>query len=112
MLDLADAPAGPTGATSLALVLHELATNAVKYGSLSVSGGKLTIASRIADGTLTLIWIERDGPAIAGPPSHKGFGESLARMSARGQLGGDIAYVWNSEGVEITLNASLSRLAV
>jgi PAS domain S-box-containing protein len=112
VLDLADAPAGPTGATSLALVLHELATNAVKYGSLSVSGGKLTIASRIADGTLTLIWIERDGPAIAGPPSHKGFGGSLARMSARGQLGGDIAYVWNSEGVEIILNASLSRLAV
>ena len=53
-LDLIDASAGPTGATGLALVLHELATNAVKYGSLSVSGGRIAIASRIADDTLTV----------------------------------------------------------
>ena len=112
VLDLTDATAGPTGATGLALVLHEVATNAVKYGSLSVSGGQIAIASRIDDDVLTLTWIERGGPTIAGPPQHKGFGESLARMSARGQLGGDIAYVWNPEGVEITLRASLSRLAV
>ena len=112
LLDLTDATAGPTGATGLALVLHELATNAVKYGSLSVSSGQISIASRVEDDVLTLTWVERGGPAITGPPQHKGFGESLARMSARGQLGGSIAYAWNPEGVEITLRASLSRLAV
>ncbi len=112
VLDLADATAGPTGATGLALVLHEVATNAVKYGALSVSGGSISIASRIADGVLTLTWVERGGPVIAGAPQHKGFGESLARMSARGQLGSDITYLWNPEGVEITLSASLSRVAV
>ena len=111
-LDIADAAAGPTGATGLALVLHELATNAVKYGSLSVAGGRLTVASQVVDDTLTLTWVERGGPVINGPPQHKGFGESLARMSVRGQLGGDIAYVWHPEGVEITLRASLPRLAV
>ena len=73
-------------------MLHELATNAVKYGSLSVSGGRIAIASRIADDTLTVTWIERGGPVINGLPQHKGFGETLARMSARGQLGGDITY--------------------
>ncbi|MEQ1780421.1 MAG: HWE histidine kinase domain-containing protein [Hyphomonadaceae bacterium] len=112
VLDLVDASAGPTGATGLALVLHELATNAVKYGSLSIPGGRIDIASRIADDTLTITWIERGGPIIGGVPQHKGFGEALARMSARGQLGGDITYLWNPGGVEITIRASLSRLAV
>lgn len=111
-LDLTGAPAGPTGATRLALVLHELATNVVKYGALSVAGGRIAIVSRIADDVLILTWTERGGPAVAGALRHKGFGETLSRMSARGQLGGDIAYVWSPEGVEITLRASLSRLAV
>lgn len=110
-LDIPEAPAGPGGATSLALVLHELATNAVKYGSLSRPTGQLAISGQIAGEILTLNWIERGGPAIAGAPDHKGFGEGLARMSARGQLGGDIAYAWNPEGLEITLRAAMSRLA-
>jgi two-component sensor histidine kinase len=92
-LDLADASAGPTGAAGLALVLHELATNVVKYGSLSAPGGQLAIASRIDDDTLTLTWVERGGPPIAGPPQHKGFGESLARMSARILVVEDEAFI-------------------
>jgi two-component sensor histidine kinase len=106
-----EVPVGAGGATSLALVLHELATNAAKYGALSEPTGKVTISWHVADGKLFLTWIERGGPAVAGPPSRKGFGAELARMSARGQLGGDIAYAWTREGAEIMLRASLERLA-
>lgn len=104
-------PVGPNGATSLALVLHELATNAAKYGALSESGGRVSIAWRIEGEFMVLNWIERGGPAIDGEPDRKGFGADLAQMSAKGQLGGAIAYSWNSPGVEIELRASLDRLA-
>lgn len=104
-------PVGPNGATSLALVLHELATNAAKYGALSESGGQVSIAWRVEGEFMVLNWTERGGPAIDGEPSRKGFGADLAQMSAKGQLGGAIAYSWNSPGVEIELRASLDRLA-
>jgi two-component sensor histidine kinase len=59
---------------------------------------------------MVLNWIERGGPPISGAPQRKGFGVELARMSARGQLGGDIEKTWNPEGLEIALRASLERL--
>lgn len=101
---------GATGATSFALVLHEVATNAAKHGALSQTTGRVSIAWRMEEGRMVLTWIERGGPPISGPPSRKGFGAELAQMSARGQLGGDIQKVWNPEGLEITLRASLERL--
>lgn len=111
ILDGPDVPVGPNGATSLALVLHELATNTAKYGALSESGGRVSITWRTEGGVMVMNWIERGGPAIDGPPSRKGFGTELALMSAKGQLGGSIAHVWNPAGVEIELCASLERLA-
>lgn len=101
---------GATGATSFALVLHEVATNAAKHGSLSLATGRVSITWRMEEGQMVLTWIERGGPHISGPPARKGFGSDLADMSARGQLGGDIAKVWNPDGLEITLRASLERL--
>lgn len=101
---------GPNGATSLALVLHELATNAAKYGGLSDPSGTVTISWRIEGEAMILDWIERGGPVIDGPSQRRGFGAELARMSARGQLGGDISAVWNPHGLEIILRASLQRL--
>ncbi len=100
-----------SGATSLALILHELSTNAAKYGAFSAPAGKVSIAWRADDGKVTLVWTERGGPQIESPPTHRGFGADLSRMSARGQLGGDIAYDWQPDGVVITLTASLDRLA-
>lgn len=105
-------PVGPGGATSLALVLHELATNAAKYGALSEPTGSVSVSWRADDSKLILTWAERGGPTVSGPPSRKGFGAELARMSARGQLGGDIEYSWKHGGVEIVLRASLERLAI
>lgn len=101
---------GATGATSFALVLHEVATNAAKHGSLSQATGRVSITWRIEEEHMVLTWLERGGPPIAGPPTRRGFGAELAQMSARGQLGGDIHKVWSPEGLEITLRASLERL--
>jgi two-component sensor histidine kinase len=105
-----DLQVGPGAATSLALVLHELATNAAKYGALSASEGCLEVEWRIADGVLMLAWTERGGPSIEKPPEHKGFGSQLARTSASGQLGGRIAYDWTPAGVRITLTINLRAL--
>jgi PAS domain S-box-containing protein len=110
-LDGPDVAVGPTGATSLALILHEVATNAAKYGSLSAHGGQVSITWRTEGADMTLVWTEEGGPAVAGPPERKGFGSDLARMSAKGQLGGEVSHNWRPQGVEITLRASLARLA-
>ena len=110
-IDGPDVPVGPNGATSLALVLHELATNTAKYGALSESGGRVSITWRTEGAAMVMKWIERGGPVISGAPSRKGFGTELALMSAKGQLGGSIAHAWEEAGVEIELRASLERLA-
>ena len=101
---------GPVGATSLALVLHEIATNAAKYGSLSVRDGRLAISWRIEGRNMLLTWAETGGPPVAGAPARSGFGADLARMTAKGQLGGAFEQLWRPEGVEIRLTAMLKRL--
>jgi two-component sensor histidine kinase len=94
------------------LVIHELSTNAAKYGALLGPAGKVEIEWRTEGPDMILTWTERGGPAVSGPPSKKGFGAELARMSARGQLGGDISYDWKPEGVVIAVRAPLERLGV
>jgi PAS domain S-box-containing protein len=105
-----DVSIGPNAATSLALILHELTTNAAKYGALAEASGSLSIAWVVDAPNVILTWAERGGPRVSGPPARKGFGVDLAQMSARGQLGGDIAYNWKPEGVVITLQTPLERL--
>jgi PAS domain S-box-containing protein len=96
--------------TSLALVLHELATNAAKYGALSTPQGRVRVSWTIADGQLTLIWEERGGPAILAVPQREGFGSLLARRSASGNLSGAIAFDWEPEGLTVRLSAAQARL--
>ena len=67
-------------AVTLALVFHELATNAAKYGALSVPQGRLAIAWKIHGGAMEIEWAESGGPAVA-PPSHDGFGTTLFRRA-------------------------------
>ena len=67
----------PSTAQAIAISLHELATNAAKYGSLSAADGRVEIAwSRTADGRLSLRWIESGGPTVT-PPTHRGFGTRI-----------------------------------
>jgi len=78
---------GPKGGSSLSLLVHELATNAIKYGSLSNDAGRVTIEIEAAnlDGveTLTLRWVEADGPQVS-KPERIGFGSKLIRMGLNG----------------------------
>lgn len=97
-------------ATSFALVLHELATNAAKYGALSTDDGHIRISWTVAQGKLELIWEEYGGPPIESAPKHEGFGTQLARRSAGGNLGGTIAFNWKREGLVVHLSASQTRL--
>ena len=95
----------------LPLILHELATNAAKYGALSAPGGQVRVAWRQSDDMLHLDWTETGGPAVTGPPTQSGFGSKLARLSATGQLDGAIEYDWTPGGVTIHLTAALDRLS-
>jgi PAS domain S-box-containing protein len=100
---------GPKAATILTLVLHELATNASKYGALSVPEGRLRI-TWVQGVMLTLTWQEENGPAVQGVPSTEGFGSNLARRSVKDQLGGAIAYDWRPEGLQVRIDLPLNQL--
>ena len=101
---------GQNSTTSLALVLHELATNSVKYGALSNSDGCLEINWHLDENTVLLRWTEKGGPPISKPPIHQGFGSQLVMRSVEGQLGGSINYDWRSSGVCITIISQLDRI--
>jgi two-component sensor histidine kinase len=102
---------GETAATSLAMVVHELATNALKYGSLSSTTGTLDVSSHSAGGQIYLRWVERGGPAVAAPTGARGFGSQLVARSVDRQLGGTIEYDWYAEGLVVTLYLDRARLA-
>ncbi|HEV2363142.1 MAG TPA: chemotaxis protein CheB [Caulobacteraceae bacterium] len=110
-IDGPEVSVGNDTATGLALVIHELATNAAKYGALSVSGGHVGVSWSTANGRLCLSWQEAGGPLVNGAPSHEGFGARLARRSVKGQLGGDMVVHWNPDGLAVVISAPMERLA-
>ena len=106
-----DATFDDQAATSVALLFHELATNAAKYGSLSVDGGKVTLDTRRHDGRFVLTWTEVGGPEIVEPPSRSGFGSSLATLSVENQLGGKLERHWRPEGLQVVANLPATALS-
>jgi PAS domain S-box-containing protein len=104
-------PVGTNTTTSLALVLHELATNAAKYGCLSSPEGRLSIAWEVRDGALCMTWTETGGPPVTAAPSLEGFGSQLSRKSITGQLGGTLDYDWRPEGLVVHMTVALDRAA-
>jgi two-component sensor histidine kinase len=101
---------GEAAATSLAMVVHELATNSVKYGSLSSDVGTLDVSTRSAGDDICLIWMERGGPTVEAP-EEEGFGRKLVERSVSRQLGGTIGYEWAGEGLVVTVRLSRARLS-
>ena len=99
------------GATPIALLIHELATNAVKYGALSVESGTVDIQLSRIDKCAHIRWTERGGPRVAGEPSHQGFGTRLADLSIVNQLGGDLRRDWSPEGLTVEAVVPIARLA-
>lgn len=106
----ADAQVDDPGATPLALLVHELATNAMKYGALSRPGGRVRITTEIAGQSLALRWDECGGPAIDAPPQRQGFGTRLTELSIVQQLGGALSRQWRTEGLLVEVTVPQQRL--
>lgn len=101
---------GEASATALALVVHELATNALKYGALSQSTGTLEVTGAVHDTEVVISWRESGGPLVVAPTGPSGFGRQLVGKSVLGQLGGSIAYEWPVTGVIVTMRTTIARL--
>ncbi len=102
---------GERTATALAMVIHELATNSVKHGSLSSASGFLDVSSTVDGDHISLVWAETGGPPIVEEPVLKGFGSRLIARSVSAQLGGEIIYDWQEAGLVVTISLSPERLA-
>ncbi len=101
---------GERAATSLALSIHELATNAAKYGALSTQEGRVVITWTEDVGLVRITWLESKGPAIIANPARKGFGSALIDRSVKGQLGGTFSQEWHSDGLKVTLSIPISHI--
>lgn len=104
-----DAEIDDGAATPLALIIHELATNAVKYGALSVTDGKVILSGHLGD-SYHLSWKELGGPTLEGDPGEDGFGARLIALSLEGQLRGKVERIWEPDGLRVEMEMPLEAL--
>jgi two-component sensor histidine kinase len=97
----ADLPLAARMAVPLGLVLHELATNAVKYGAWSGPGGTVSVSWRRDGGRVRLVWREQGQGELAAP-QREGFGTMLMASSAR-QMSGTIERTFHPDGIEVRI---------
>jgi two-component sensor histidine kinase len=103
---------GENAATAVALVIHELATNSLKYGALSADTGILDVSGSVVEKNINITWTERGGPTVEAPNGREGYGSKLVVRSISGSLGGSITYDWANEGVVVILKMNAEKLAV
>jgi two-component sensor histidine kinase/PAS domain-containing protein len=103
-----DVEVGPQAALSLSLLLHELTTNATKYGALSVENGRVILRWDVAETTLFLAWREAGGPPSV-PPSRRGFGSVLIERGIAGSR--DVQLNYGADGFAANFKAPLERVA-
>jgi two-component sensor histidine kinase/response regulator RpfG family c-di-GMP phosphodiesterase len=89
-------------AQAISLALHELATNAAKYGALSEASGKVSIHWSVDTDALRIAWKETGGPPVT-PPTRSGFGSKIIEASIAGQRGGHVQFEWRPEGLRCNL---------
>ena len=99
----ADVTVDDRAATPLALIFHELATNASKYGALSTADGSVDLTVVGHDDDVVLHWCEQGGPPLSGMPAQQGFGSQLIEMSAARQLGGTVTREWPVSGLQVSV---------
>ena len=99
---------GERATNSLALLFHELATNAAKYGALSVDQGTVEIDWDTDEKDICLRWREAGGP-VTTPPDKQGYGTRLVNFTMQ-QLGGKIDYDWLPEGLAARMQLPISSL--
>ena len=102
---------GEAAAAALAMVVHELATNSLKYGSLSAEEGVLDVSGCVDGDNVRIIWTEQGGPEVAIPDGPPGYGSKLLRRTIENSLGGTISYDWSKTGALVTLEISGVLLA-
>jgi PAS domain S-box-containing protein len=88
---------------AVAMVLHELVTNAAKYGALSSPSGRVSVEWEVPEGTLSIAWRETGGPPVAASTPQSGYGTSLIRDLIPHELGGTVDLVMAPEGVRCTI---------
>jgi PAS domain S-box-containing protein len=103
-------PIGGSAVTSLALLLHEFATNAAKYGALASPSGCVRVDWSAEKDEFALTWKERGGPPVDGQPQCEGFGSLLAHRIVVGQFGGRLFHDWKPEGLTIHLSLPIEQL--
>jgi two-component sensor histidine kinase len=101
---------GDKTATTLAMVIHELATNSVKHGALSSDTGTLDLSGRTEEHEVHLIWSETGGPEVHHAPEMAGFGSRMILRSVANQLGGSLTYDWQESGLVATLIMRKDRM--
>jgi two-component sensor histidine kinase len=101
---------GASATNTIGMALHELATNACKYGALSVIDGRISVSWTVKSGELFMEWSEHGGPLVS-PPVHRGFGRNVIERSAE-QLGGTAALAFDPEGVRWRLRAPDTGLSL
>lgn len=98
-----DVKLGDSAITGLALVFHELATNAAKYGALSTGQGHVSVGWERQGDLLSIRWQEDNGPPIVTPPEKQGFGSTLLRNTITRRLGGNVESRWRKEGLIVVI---------
>ena len=99
----------PKSAVALSMALHELGTNALKYGALSTERGRVSVTWTARDDRFRLRWEETDGPPVS-PPAHRGFGSRMIERGLAAELQGEVRIDWRPEGVVCTIDAPLSAI--
>jgi len=104
----------PSASLALSMVMHELSTNAVRFGSLSAPGGTLSVDWRLLPdhGTQTLLlrWVETGGHDIA-PPEHSGFGNQLVEFTVHHEFDGQVRTAYRSDGLTCEITIPWSKVA-
>ena len=88
----------PVAAQAIGLALHELATNAGKYGALSVDAGRVDVCWRLDGDTFAIDWTERDGPPVS-PPDRRGFGSTVIDSMAQRTIDGEVQLDYAPSGL-------------
>lgn len=107
-----DLTLAPAAAQAVSIALHELATNATKYGALSVPSGRVSVTwevNREVD-LLHLLWTETDGPSVEKQPERRGFGSRVIEATLREQLGGRVERRWETTGLVCEMALPLARI--
>ncbi|MCF7701610.1 CheR family methyltransferase [Loktanella sp. M215] len=115
ILDGPPIPLDPRGALAIGMAIHELATNAVKYGALSVQDGSVLVTWAVETGTdsdeLVMEWVERDGPQVT-VPTQRGFGTTLIERGLAHDLSGTVDLEFAPSGLRARLRAPLKSGAI